>query len=453
MICSILLLDERRPITNSVYADTMAPLKSWLKVNPNSDFSLHNLPFGIISTTTNSQPHPAVAIGDNALDLHVFAQENGFAALSLIQPHQAVFSQPTLNAFAALGRPMHRVVREYLQSVLLENGPFPEVLQDNQQLQARALIPLQDCRTHLPMQIGDYTDFYAGLHHAFKVGSLFRGPQNALQPNYKYLPVGYHGRASSVVPSDTPIRRPNGQILLDPTAEPKQPILGPSRKLDLELELGCFVCKPSALGQPVSISDAPEHLFGVVLMNDWSARDIQAWEYVPLGPFNSKNFGTTISPWVVLMDALEPFTTTGLSNDVSHMPYLDEGARKSHFAIDLKVSITTGSGNTSKLSQTSATNLLFSFPQMLAHHSIGGCPFHVGDLMGSGTISGESRDEKGCLLEQTENGKVDVELSGRECRRFLEDGDVITITGSCGEQGALVGFGQCRGKIDPAIRL
>ncbi|KAI7509100.1 Fumarylacetoacetase [Hortaea werneckii] len=428
----------------------MAPLKSWLNIDSSSHFSIHNLPFGIISTARNPNAHVAVAIGDYALDLHTFAQHNGFASLSIIQPHQAVFSQSTLNAFAALGRRMHRVVREYLQSVLLENGPFSDILQNNDQLRQLVLTPLKDCQMHLPMAIGDYTDFYAGLHHAYNVGVLFRGPQNALQPNYKYLPVGYHGRASSVVVSGTPITRPNGQILLDPGAETKHPSVSPSRKLDIELELGCFVCKPSALGQPVGIDRASEHLFGMVLMNDWSARDIQAWEYVPLGPFNSKNFGTTISPWVVLMDALEPFATVGIENEVPQMPYLDERDRNSHFAIDLAVNLTTGSGKTSQLSKTSAKNLLFSFPQMLAHHTLGGCPFNVGDLMGSGTISGKSKSEKGCLLEQTENGKVEVELEGGKRRKFLEDGDVVSISGACGEPGALVGFGECVGEIHPA---
>ncbi|KAK5112830.1 hypothetical protein LTR85_011164 [Meristemomyces frigidus] len=432
----------------------MAPLRSWLSIEPTSHFSLHNIPFGIISTAANPTPHPAVAIGDHALDLLVFTQQNGFAALSMIQPHQAVFSQPTLNAFAALGRPMHRVVREYMQSVLLADGPFPDILERNETLRRAAFVSLEDCKMHLPMQIGDYTDFYAGLHHAYNVGTLFRGPQNALQPNYKHLPVGYHGRASSVVVSGTPIRRPNGQILLDPSAEPKQPVLSPSRKLDIELELGCFVCKPSALGNPVRIDDAPDCLFGVVLMNDWSARDIQAWEYVPLGPFNSKNFGTSIGPWVVLMDALEPFASSGMQNSAKVLPYLDEKDQKSHYAIDLSVSLTTAGGKASTLARTSAKNLLFSFPQMLAHHSIGGCPFNVGDLMGSGTISGDSKLEKGCLLEQTENGKVDIELEGGEKRRFLEDGDTVTMTGVCGgEEGSLVGFGECSGRIEGAMIL
>ena len=432
----------------------MAPLKSWLQIGPKSHFSIHNIPFGIISTAANSEPHPAVAIGDYVLDLQVFTQENGFSALSSIQPHQSVFSQSTLNPFASLGRPVHKIVREYLQSVFLENGPFPDVLEKNEQLRKKALVPVGQYKTHLPMRINDYTDFYAGLNHAYNVGVLFRGPANALQPNYKHLPVGYHGRAGSVIVSDTPIRRPNGQILTNPTADPKVPIMSACRKLDIELELGCFVCKDSALGEPVGIKDAPEHLFGVVLMNDWSARDIQAWEYVPLGPFNSKNFGTSISAWVVLMDALAPFAIDGLVNDTSLLPYLDEKERKSHYAIDLEVSLKTSSGKTTRISKTSAKNLLFSFPQMLAHHTVGGCPFSVGDLMGSGTISGESKAEKGCLLEQTDNGKTEIELEGGEKRKFLEDGDVVTITGVCGgEDGAYVGFGECRGRIEPAVPM
>ena len=432
----------------------MAPLPSWLEIDPKSHFSLHNLPFGIISTANDSSPRTAIAIGDYALDLHSFAQRNGFSALSIIQPHQNVFSHSTLNAFAALGRPKHRVVREYLQSVLLRDGPFPKVLQENEELQKEVLIPIKSCQMHLPMSIGDYTDFYAGLNHAYNVGVLFRGPQNALQPNYKHLPVGYHGRASSVVVSGTPIKRPNGQILATPAAEKKEPIFSECRKLDIELELGCFVCTPSSMGDPVLIDSAATHLFGVVLLNDWSARDIQAWEYVPLGPFNSKNFGTTISPWVVLMDALEPFASDGIPNDTQVLPYLDEKNRKSHYAIDLSVTLTTPAGNSSNIGKTTAKNLLFSFPQMLAHHTIGGCPFNVGDLLGSGTISGESKREKGCLLEQTDNGKSEISLEGGEKRMFLEDSDTVTITGCCGtEDGAFVGFGECTGRIEAARQI
>ncbi|KAF2717737.1 Fumarylacetoacetase [Polychaeton citri CBS 116435] len=432
----------------------MVILRSWLHVDDYSHFSIYNIPFGIISTASNGTPRVALAIGTYVLDLADFVRGNGFSALSTIQPHQNVFSKPTLNNFAALGRPLHRVVREYLQSVLLQDGPFPDILENNQELRQSCLIPLQQVQAHLPMQIGDYTDFYAGLHHAYNVGVLFRGPENALQPNYMHLPVGYHGRASSVVVSGTPVRRPNGQILHDPAAATKQPMLAPSKKLDIELELGCFVCKPNALGQPISINEAPEHLFGLVLMNDWSARDIQAWEYVPLGPFNGKNFATTISAWVVLMDALDPFMSTGIQDEQPVLPYLDENQRKSHPDISLTVSLTPDStGKASTIARTNAKNLLFSFPQMLAHHTIGGCPFNVGDLMGSGTISGTSDSEKGSLLEQTDNGKRVIALDEGVQRTFLEDGDEVSLSGFCGQPGALVGFGECTGRIETAHRL
>ncbi|KAF4549477.1 Fumarylacetoacetase [Elsinoe fawcettii] len=428
-------------------------LKSWLSIPPKSHFSIANIPFGIISHAKASKPHTAIAIGDYALDLEIFAANNGFSGLSTIQPHQAVFSSPTLNAFAALGKPVHSAVRKYIQSVLLESTPFPQVLKDNKDLQQQALIPLKDIKTHLPMQIGDYTDFYAGLNHAFNVGVLFRGAANALQPNYKHLPVGYHGRASSVVVSGTPIRRPNGQILENPAAEKKTPVFSQCKKLDIELELGAFICKSNEMGQNIPLSQAEDYIFGIVLLNDWSARDIQAWEYVPLGPFNAKNFGSTISPWVVLTDALEPFRSKGLDNDTEVLPYLNEGSAKNFYNINLEVDLKTSSGKTSTISKVNGNNLLFSFPQMLAHHSIGGCPMNTGDLLGSGTISGIETSARGSLLEQTDNGKKPINVDGEE-RKFLEDGDSINIRGYCGtENGGLVGFGDCEGTIQPATQL
>lgn len=345
-------------------------------------------------------------------------------------------------------------MRKYIQNVFAEDTPYPEVLKTNPSLQKQAIYPLKEVQTHLPFKIGDYTDFYAGLNHAYNVGVLFRGPANALQPNYKHLPVGYHGRASSVVVSGTPIRRPNGQILENPTAEKKVPSFSPCRKLDIELELGAFVCKANNMGEPISIGEAEESLFGVVLMNDWSARDIQAWEYVPLGPFNAKNFGTTISAWVVLAETLEPFLAKGLENDSELLPYLREKKTKNVYDIKLQVDLKTKSGNSATLSKTSSRNLLWSFPQMLTHHSITGCPMQVGDLLGSGTISGLEPSERGSLLEQNDNGKTSIKLTGGEERKFLEDGDEITITGVCGsDEGALVGFGECVGRIEPALKL
>ncbi|KAF2088697.1 fumarylacetoacetate hydrolase-like protein [Saccharata proteae CBS 121410] len=427
----------------------MAPLRSWFPIPKGSHFSLANLPFGIISRGSDP-PNVAVAVGDHALDLKAFAAGNGFSELSVIQPHQAVFSHSSLNPFAALGRPIHGVVRKYIQSILMEDTPHPHVLQAKETLRTAVLVRLDKVKIHLPFQIGDYTDFYAGLNHAYNVGVLFRGPENALQPNYKHLPVGYHGRASSVVVSGTPIRRPCGQLLESPSA--KSPIFSPCRKLDIELELGAFVCTRSQMGEPISIDHAEQYLFGVVLLNDWSARDLQAWEYVPLGPFNAKNFGTTISPWVVLADALEPFMTRGLENETELLPYLREKRADNVYDIKLRVDLKTESGSTSTISQTSSRNLLFSFPQMLAHHSVTGCPFNVGDLLGSGTISGLSPDERGSLLEQNENGRISIKLSGGEERRFLEDGDEVTITGVCGsDEDALVGFGECVGRIQPAV--
>jgi fumarylacetoacetase len=317
----------------------MASLRSWFSIPRGSHFSLANIPFGIISTSSAAKPRVAVAIGEHALDLEAFSANNGFSALSIIQPHQAVFSQPSLNAFAELGRPIHAVVRKYIQSVFAEDTEFPDVLKNNSSLQQQVLLPLREVRTHLPFKIGDYTDFYAGLNHAYNCGCLFRSPENALQPNYKHMPVGYHSRASSVVVSGTPIRRPNGQILLDPTAAKKVPTFSPSRKLDIELELGAFVCKANKHGEPVPIGEAQESLFGVVLLNDWSARDIQAWEAVPLGPFNAKNFASSISPWVVLADALQPFKAKGIENDTEILPYLREKDPASVFDIQLQVDL------------------------------------------------------------------------------------------------------------------
>lgn len=318
---------------------TMPALRSWLSIPRGSHFSLANIPFGIISSATSASPRVAVAIGDYALDLHVFAANNGFSALSTIQPHQAVFSEPSLNAFAALGRPVHSVVRKYIQSVFSEDTPYPDVLKNNAALQKQALFPLKEVQNHLPFKIGDYTDFFVGMNHAYNCGVMFRGPANALNPNYKHLPVGYHGRASSIVPSGTPIRRPHGQFLPNPAAEEKVPVYTPIKKLDYELELGAFVCKSNKMGEPVPISEAEDNLFGLVMLNDWSARDVQSWEYIPLGPFNAKNFGSSISTWVVLIDALEPFKVKGIENDKEVLSYLKQNDEKTVYDIQLKVDL------------------------------------------------------------------------------------------------------------------
>jgi fumarylacetoacetase len=349
---------------------------------------------------------------------------------------------------------VHRQVREYIQKVLGADTPYPQLLKDNTSLQKEALLPLSEVTNHLPMQIGDYTDFYAGLNHAYNIGVLFRGPDNALQPNYKHLPVAYHGRASSVVPSGTPIHRPQGQILANPAADPKVPTFSPCKRLDIELELAFFVSQPNDLGKPVHINNAEDHIFGVVLMNDWSARDIQAWEYVPLGPFNAKNFGTTITPWVVLIDALEPFRTTGIEpgNRDSLLPYLREKRAVNAYDIPLEVEVTNAGGKPTVISHSNAKNLLYSFPQMLAHHTITGCNLNTGDLLGSGTISGKDKQTEGSFLEQT-NGKTPIKLADGSERFFLEDGDTVILRGAAGTEGNYVGFGDCVGTILPAVKL
>ncbi|OTB01884.1 hypothetical protein M426DRAFT_63270 [Hypoxylon sp. CI-4A] len=417
-------------------------------VSPDSPFSLANIPFGIVSSKADPAPHAAIAIGSHVLDLKALSSYANFdEVFPALKDHAGVFSKSTLNEFAALGRPVHREVRRTIQDLLSAETSRPEVLKDNAELREKALLPQRSVKLHLPMSIGDYTDFYAGFHHAYTVGALFRGRATALQPNYTHLPVGYHGRSSSIVVSGTPVKRPVGQILLDPTAEPKQPITGPSRRLDIELELGCFISTPNELGSSIKVTEAEDHIFGFVLLNDWSARDIQTWEYVPLGPFNGKNFATTISPWVVLADALEPFRTKGIDNWTPLQDYLNEGKEENVFDIELQVDLETPQGDSTIITVTSSKYLIWSFPQMIAHHSLGGCPMRTGDLLGSGTISGPSLREKGSLLELSEGGKKDIMLYGMDVRRFLKDGDTVIINGICGKPGERVGFGHCVGRI------
>ncbi|KAG6238402.1 hypothetical protein E4U25_001722 [Claviceps purpurea] len=426
---------------------------SWLSISQNSHFSLANIPFGIISTSADTTKRPAIAIGDYALDLKAFASAGGFSSSSDIQKHVSVFNHEFLNSFAALGRPFHRLVREYLQSVFSAETKIPQVLKDNVQLRETALVKRSEIQNHMPLAVGDYTDFYAGKHHAYNVGSLFRGPDDALQPNYTHLPVAYHGRASSVVVSGTPIRRPWGQILKNPKAEPKVPILSACEKLDLELEMGMFICRENQLGHPIPITEADNYIFGYVLMNDWSARDIQAWEYIPLGPFTAKNLGTTISAWVVLADALEGCKAAGIANDHALLPYLEEKTKENCLDIHLEVDLTTSAGKKTTISKSNSRNLLWSWPQMIAHHTITGCNLRPGDLLGSGTITGDTPGSEGSLLEQTQGGKTKVQLQGGEERTFLQDGDTLTLRGWAGKEGALVGFGEVTGTVQPALPL
>lgn len=449
----------------------LTPSNSWLLEESTTPFSLSNLPLGIVSHHSISRsPAPATRLGNHVVFLKPLLDGGAFSKLAKIDnSHSAVFAATTLNAFAALGRAYHRDFRQYMQDLFRQETLHPELLKDNAALQSKAIALASECRMHLPMQIGDYTDFYVGLNHAYNVGVLFRGPQNALQPNYTHLPVGYHGRASTVRVSGTPVRRPWGQYLHQPGA--KQPTFAPSRKLDVEIEFAAFLCKPNTIDtgkpqdgsdrrtRPIPVGEAAEHIFGYVLMNDWSARDIQAWEYVPLGPFNSKNFCTTISPWIVLPDALEPYRrqTTIVPPEgakSSTLPYLQEpdDSVGSHFDIRIQMTLQPGGSSPGVIAQTNSSHLLFSFPQMLAHHTVTGCAMNVGDLVASGTISGSTTKEMGSLLEMTENGKKPITLGSDQVERtFLEDGDEIVITGLAGQEGSLVGFGDCRGAVLPAF--
>ena len=385
------------------------------------NFSIQNLPYGVFSTAV-SAPRIGVAFGDDVLDLALLEIEG------LLDTHN-LFNQPALNAFMGAGREVWTAVRRRLQTLLSE-----DLLRLRQ---LHALIPQAQVTMHLPAQIGDYTDFYASRQHATNVGTMFRGAENALPPNWLHLPIGYHGRASSVVVSGTPIRRPHGQLRPDPAAPP---IFAPSQQLDFELEIGAFIGLGNELGTPIPIAEAQEHIFGLVLLNDWSARDIQRWEYAPLGPFLGKSIGTTISPWVVTLDALEPLRMAGPAQiDPVPLPYL-QSTRPWAYDIPLEVHL-----NGYLISRTNFNQLYWNVAQQVAHHTSNGCNLRPGDLLGSGTISGDTPDSLGSLLELTWGGTRPLTLPDGSQRTFLQDGDTLTLTG--GTQG--VSFGQARGQILP----
>ena len=413
--------------------------KSFVDVAPDSHFPLQNLPFGLFSTR-GEPPRAGVAIGAQVLDLAVL-EEAGL--ISVGPPGRRVFDRATLNAFIALGRPAWSRARARIGELLREDRAE---LRDNATLRARALVPMAEAMLHLPVEIPGYTDFYSSKEHATNVGSMFRDPKNALLPNWVHLPIAYNGRASSVVASGTPIRRPQGQIKL-PDAE--RPAFGPSRKLDFELETAFIIGEGNALGEPIPIAEAERHIFGVVLMNDWSARDIQQWEYVPLGPFNSKTFATSISPWIVTMDALEPFRVAGPAQDPAPLPYLAQAGAQA-FDIRLEVALAPAGSATTTLCRTNFRYLYWSMAQQLAQHTISGCNTRVGDLMGSGTISGATPDSWGSLLELAWNGTKPIALANGARRSFLEDGDEVVMTGWCQGEGYRVGFGEVRGTVLPA---
>ena len=414
------------------------PSRSFIEVPPDSHFPIQNLPYGIFRPDDGA-PRPGVAIGDLVLDLAVLEEAGYFRALNF--GSGAIFAGDSLNAFLALGRSTWRKTREILQHLLAAETA---TLRDDEALRARAFHPQAEVKMQLPARIGDYTDFYSSYHHAFNVGTMFRGAENALMPNWKWLPIAYHGRASSIVPSGAEVRRPHGQIK-PPDSE--TPIFSASRALDFELETAFFVGPPNELGEPVPIAQAAEHIFGLVLMNDWSARDIQTWEYQPLGPFLAKNFCTSISPWIVTLEALEPFRKPLPVQQPQPMEYL-RAPDDFTFDIQLEVKLQSAQMRTPQtISRSNFQNLYWSMAQQLTHHTVGGCNLQPGDLLASGTISGPTEEARGSMLELTWRGANPLQLPGGETRKWLEDGDRLTISGWAQGEGYRVGFGEVTGKI------
>jgi fumarylacetoacetase len=415
------------------------PLKSFIDVPRESPFPIQNLPFGVFKPR-DSAARVGVAIGEGIVDLSVLEEKGHFDF-----EDRQLFSQNSLNAFLALGRPAWRKTREVLQHLLSADTP---ILRDDAALRDRVFHRQRDVTMQLPARIGDYTDFYSSYHHAHNVGTMLRGSENALMPNWKWLPVAYHGRASSIVISGTNVRRPKGQIK---PPDANVPLFGPTKSLDYELEMAFLIGPANSLGQPVPIDRALDHIFGFVLMNDWSARDVQAWEYQPLGPFLAKNFCTSISPWVVTLEALEPFRRPLPPQNPEPLPYLRP---KNDFIFDIQLEAylqTAKMPAPHVITRTNFQNLYWSISQQLAHHTVGGCNLQPGDLLASGTISGPTEESRGCMLELTWRGANPLKLPSGETRKWLEDGDILTITGWCNGDGYRVGFGEVNGRvIDPS---
>jgi fumarylacetoacetase len=416
-----------------------APLRSFIDIAPDSDFPLENLPYGVFKPAQGTA-RVGVAIGDMVLDLSAL-EELGHLDLLKTQSEAPIFAADSLNAFLALGRGAWSKTRQVLQHLLSADT---RTLRDDAALRERVLHRQNEVAMQLPVRIGNYTDFYSSYHHAHNVGTMLRGADNALMPNWKWLPVAYHGRASSIVVSGADVRRPKGQI--KPPDAPA-PIFAESRSLDYELETAFIVGPGNSLGAPISIDEAEEHIFGLVLMNDWSARDIQTWEYQPLGPFLAKNFCTSISPWVVTLEALQPFRRPLAAQDPAPLSYL---RRSEDFTYDIRLIAqlqTAAMPTPHTITRTNFENLYWSISQQLAHHSVGGCNLQPGDLLASGTISGPTEQSRGCLLELTWRGANPLQLPSGETRKWLQDGDTVTIAGWCEGAGYRVGFGQVSGRI------
>ena len=433
-------------------ATTDPNLTSWVESAEETgcDFPIQNLPYGLFSRTGDDARRIGIAIGDRILDGHALV-ESGLLEGHCSPAACCALSAPTLNPFLALGRSEWSTVRARISALLRSDMPD---LKDSPGHREACLVPAEGCTLHLPFEVGDYTDFYASLHHATNVGSMFR-PDNPLLPNWKNLPVGYHGRASSVVVSGTPLVRPCGQTV---SADGAETDFGPVRLLDYELEVTFVVGPGNDMGTRIPIESAREHLFGVMLMNDWSARDVQKWEYQPLGPFNAKNFCTTLSPWVVPLEALEPFMVAGPPRGSEDPPNLDYLTWADDFGIDLNLTVGISSAGMreqgmepTQVSHGNYADMYWTMSQMLAHHTSTGCPMNPGDIFASGTVSGETESSRGCLLERTWRGQNPITLGDGTERKFLQDGDEVLISGWCERDGARrIGFGTCSGVVMPA---
>lgn len=412
-------------------------MKSFISYNQDSDFSIYNIPFGV-GFINGEYPSCVTRIGDTVIDLAELYEADYFNEFDL---SENIFEAMVLNPFIELGKKITVPVREKIQQLLLEGSE----LDKDKATQEKAFFKSEDVQMMMPVHVPNYTDFYSSIEHATNVGKMFRDPENALLPNWKHLPVGYHGRASSIIGSDIPIRRPKGQTKPNDEA----PIFGPTKRLDFELEMAFVTNTYTEIGDSVTTENAEDYIFGMLLFNDWSARDIQKWEYIPLGPFLAKNFASSVSPWLVTLEALEPFRVKGPKQDPEVLPYLQyEGER--NFDINLQVIITPEKGEENIVCKSNFKYMYWNMSQQLAHHTVNGCNIEVGDMYASGTISGKDENSYGSMLEISWGGQKPIKLSNGEERKFINDHDTVTIRGWAEKDGKRVGFGQVRTEVLPA---
>ena len=413
---------------------------SWLHVGKNSDFPIQNIPFGVFLTREDIITI-GTRIGDTAIDLGALHQLGYFDGIPLTDD---IFLQDTLNDFIADGRKTWRLVRNRIAEIFDDNN---DSLKHHKKHKEIVLFRLDEIEMQLPIQVGDYTDFYASKEHATNVGTMFRGAENALMPNWLHMPVGYHGRSSSIIPSGINIHRPQGQTFPEGA---ESPVFGPSKLVDFELEMAFITTDANDLGEPIPIEEAEEYIFGLVLFNDWSARDIQKWEYVPLGPFLGKNFASAISPWIVTLDALEPFKVESPKQQPKPLPYLQSTGKRS-YDIHLEAAIKPKEAKETLVCKTNFKHMYWNMAQQLAHHTVNGCPVNSGDMMGSGTISGPTEDSFGSMLELTWKGTKPLKMKDGTERKFINDYDTVIMRGYCENDGTRIGFGSVRTQLLPVF--